>query len=245
MAVDMETVAVLAGQPTGTVDQRAAQACPPIALKGMRGAIARNMTLGWQAPRVAMGVAVDCSAHARCMQGLDSQQRVGITPWVLQAVAQSLARHPAINAHLRPEGIVRNRDVHLGVAVGLEEGLAVPVIRHADQLSLQALADQVKTLAQGARQQSLPPKAYQGGTFTVTNLGMAGIQWFSPILNAPQVGILGLGSLVETAVVRDGAVHIAPVMEMTLVFDHRALDGLPAAQFLAEVRRRLEQPGEI
>jgi pyruvate dehydrogenase E2 component (dihydrolipoamide acetyltransferase) len=208
----------------------------------MRGAIARNMTQGWQAPRVAMGVAVDCSAHARFMQTLPASHRVGLTPWVLQAVAHCLARHPAINALLKPEGLVRSCDVHLGLAVGLDEGLAVPVIHHADQLSLQAMAEQVKTLAQGARQQSLPAKAYQGGTFTVTNLGMTGIRWFSPILNAPQVGILGLGSLVETAVVRQGTVQTAPMMEMTLVFDHRALDGLPAAQFLADVQRHLEQP---
>lgn len=214
----------------------------PVPLRGMRGAIARNMTQGWQAPRVAMGVAVDCSAHARLMQALPASQRVGLTPWVLQAVAQCLARHPSINALLKPEGLVRSSEVHLGLAVGLEEGLAVPVIRHADQLNLQAMAEQVKALAQGARQQSLPAKAYQGGTFTVTNLGMTGIRWFSPILNAPQVGILGLGSLVETALVPQGVVQTAPVMEMTLVFDHRALDGMPAAQFLADVQHRLEQP---
>eukprot|EP01030_Chromulinospumella_sphaerica_P001408 gene1408-1380_t len=198
----------------------------------MRGAIARNMTLGWQAPRVAMTVEVDMSA---CLG-----QQVGVTPQVLSAVAGALRDHPALNAWLTPEGIAPQSVVNLGMAVALAEGLAVPVIRNAAARSLADMAQQVRELAAAARQQSLPPKAYQGGSFTVTNLGATGIDWFTPILNPPQVGILGIGRTLDTPVVRDGQIVIAPMMSMTLVFDHRAVDGHPAALFLADLRKRLE-----
>lgn len=203
-----------------------------IPLKGMRGAIARNMTLGWQAPRVAMTVEVDMSA---CLG-----QHVGVTPQVLSAVAGALRDHPALNAWLTPEGIAPQSVVNLGMAVALAEGLAVPVIRNAAARSLADMAQQVRELAAAARQQSLPPKAYQGGSFTVTNLGATGIDWFTPILNPPQVGILGIGRTLDTPVVRDGQIVMAPMMSMTLVFDHRAVDGHPAALFLADLRKRLE-----
>jgi pyruvate/2-oxoglutarate dehydrogenase complex dihydrolipoamide acyltransferase (E2) component len=203
-----------------------------VPLKGMRGAIARNMTLGWQAPRVAMTVNVDMSA---CLG-----RQIGVTALVLSAVAGALRDHPALNAWMTPEGIAQQPVVNLGMAVALPEGLAVPVIRHAEHLSLSDMAQQVRELAAAARQQSLPAKAYQGGSFTVTNLGATGIDWFTPILNPPQVGILGLGRTADTPVVRDGQIVIAPVMSMTLVFDHRAVDGHPAALFMADLRKRLE-----
>ena len=203
-----------------------------IPLKGMRGAIARNMTLGWQAPRVAMTVEVDMST---CLS-----QQIGVTPQVLSAVAGALRDHPALNAWLTPDGIAPQSVVNLGMAVALAEGLAVPVIRNAAARSLTDMAQQFRELAAAARQQTLPPKAYQGGSFTVTNLGATGIDWFTPILNPPQVGILGIGRTLDTPVVRDGQIVIAPMMSMTLVFDHRAVDGQPAALFLADLRKRLE-----
>jgi pyruvate/2-oxoglutarate dehydrogenase complex dihydrolipoamide acyltransferase (E2) component len=203
-----------------------------VPLKGMRGAIARNMTAGWQAPRVAMTVDVDMSA---CL-GKD----IGVTALVLSAVARSLVDYPVLNAWLLPEGIAQQGEVNLGLAVALKEGLAVPVIRNAAALPLSDMAQQVRGLATGARQQSLLPRAYQGGSFTVTNLGAAGIDWFTPILNPPQVGILGMGRIVDKPVVRDGQIVIAPVMALTLVFDHRAVDGHPAALFLADLRTRLQ-----
>jgi pyruvate/2-oxoglutarate dehydrogenase complex dihydrolipoamide acyltransferase (E2) component len=203
-----------------------------IPLKGMRGAIARNMTAGWQAPRVAMTMHVDMSA---CLT-----QKVSVTAQVLCAVAGALRNHPMLNAWLTPDGIAVQSEVNLGMAVALSEGLAVPVIRNAAVRSLTDMAQQVRELAAAARQQSLPPKAFQGGSFTVTNLGATGIDWFTPILNPPQVGILGIGRTLETPVVREGQIVIAPMMSMTLVFDHRAVDGYPAALFMADLRKRLE-----
>lgn len=219
-----------------------AAASPLILLKGLRGAIARNMSAGWQAPRVAMGADVDLT---RALKELEERKaasaggRLTITALVLHAVAQSLRAHPAMNALMREGGIERVGAVHLGLAVALGEGLAVPVIRDADRLGVEALATVAGDLAKGARAGTLPPRALQGGTFTVTNLGMTGIDWFTPIINPPQVGILGMSRVLERPVVYEGAIAIRSMTTLTLVFDHRAVDGQPAALFLREVRERL------
>lgn len=221
-----------------------APAAALIPLKGMRGSIARNMTAGWQAPRVAMGAEVDMTRSlallARHNADAGTDARITVTALVLRAAAQSLREHPAMNTLLREGGIERAGEIHMGLAVAIDGGLAVPVIREADTRSIAGLAAISRELAQGARAGTLPPKAFQGGTFTVTNLGMTGIDWFTPILNPPQVGILGLSRVVERPVVRHGALAIAPMTTLTLVFDHRAVDGQPAALFLRSVRDRLE-----
>ncbi|MBT9550353.1 MAG: 2-oxo acid dehydrogenase subunit E2 [Hydrogenophaga sp.] len=222
-----------------------AQAPAPalLPLKGLRGAIARNMSAGWLAPRVAMAAEVDMT---RCLEQVarhavsGDAARPTVTAWVLRAVAQALRQHPAMNALMREGGIERVPSIHLGLAVAIPEGLSVPVIRDAEGKSVMALAGEVRALATGAKAGSLPPRAYQGGTFTVTNLGMTGIDWFTPILNPPQVGIIGVSRVAQRPVVRDGQLAVAPMTTLTLVFDHRAVDGYPAAQFLASVRERLE-----
>lgn len=213
-------------------------------LKGMRGSIARSMTAGWQAPRVALGIEVDMT---RCLQlCADLQQasgapkRLSVTPLVLRAVALSLRKHPSMNALMTTDGIEQMPNIHVGLAVALADGLAVPVIRDADTKSIEMLAAESGQAASGARAGTLPLKTYQGGTFTVTNLGMAGIDWFTPILNPPQVGIIGLSRVTEKAVVRNGQIVIAPMTTLTLVFDHRAVDGYPAALFLNDLKARLE-----
>lgn len=229
---------------TAAVEAAPAAAAPPlIPLKGLRGAIARNMSAGWQAPRVAMGADVDLTRALALLverKADGAGGRVTVTALVLHSVAQALRAHPAMNALMREGGIERASSVHLGLAVALDEGLAVPVIRDADRLGVEALAAAAGELAQGARAGKLAPKAFQGGTFTVTNLGMTGIDWFTPIINPPQVGILGMSRVLERPVVREGAVAIRSMTTLTLVFDHRALDGQPAALFLRDVRERLE-----
>lgn len=220
---------------------------PLIPLKGLRGSIARNMSAGWQAPRVAMGIEVDMSSCMARLAALQAQAgpevRITVTALVMQALAASLRVHPALNALMREGGIERSPQIHLGLAVSLGEGLAVPVIRDADDKTVEALAAESRSLAMDARAGKLPPKAYQGGTFTLTNLGMTGIDWFTPILNPPQVGILGMSRVVDQPVVRAGQIVVAPMTTLTLVFDHRAVDGHPAALFLNDLRARLEQDG--
>lgn len=217
---------------------------PLIPLKGLRGTIARNMTAGWQAPRVAMGAEVDMSACLARLAELQAQAgsetRITVTAIVLSAVALTLREHPKLNALLREGGIEPMAQIHLGLAVALDDGLAVPVIRDADTKPVETLAAESRALAAGTRAGKLPPKAYQSATFTVTNLGMTGIDWFTPILNPPQVGILGLSRVVDRPVVRAGQLGVAPMTTLTLVFDHRAVDGHPAALFLRDLRARLE-----
>lgn len=231
-----------------TAVAEAGAATASIALKGLRGAIARNMAVGWQAPRVAMGVEVDVSA---CQQWLRSQSvaegqaRLSITACVLRATALALVGYPRMNALLKDNVIECQPSVHLGLAVALDEGLMVPVIHDAQSKPVAQLAQETRELAAGTRAGQLPPRAYQGATFTVTNLGMTGIAWFTPVLNPPQVGILGVSSVDERAVVRDGQVRVAAMTTLTLVFDHRAIDGYPAAQFLQAVKAHLEAPDSL
>ncbi len=132
-------------------------------------------------------------------------------------------------------------EVNLGLAVSLDEGVIVPVIRDADRKSMAELAAEARDLAAAARAGSLEGSALRDGTFTVSTLGATGIDWFTPILNAPQVAILGVGRVTDRVIARDGAAVVAPAMTLTLVFDHRAVDGHPAAQFLAALRDRLER----
>lgn len=219
-----------------------------IALKGLRGAIARNMALGWQAPRVAMGVEADvsaCRAWLRAQSVGEGDAKPTITACVLRATALALAAHPRMNALLKDNVVECQGAVHLGLAVALDEGLMVPVIRDAEAKPVAQLAQETRALAASTRAGQLPPKAYQGATFTVTNLGMTGIDWFTPVLNPPQVGILGVSSVRECAVVRDGQVRVAAMTTLTLVFDHRAIDGYPAAQFLQAVKAHLEAPDSL
>jgi pyruvate dehydrogenase E2 component (dihydrolipoamide acetyltransferase) len=159
---------------------------------------------------------------------------------VLRAVALVLTEHPRLNGRVIADAVETSDAVHLGLAVDADDVVLVPVIRHADRKSIAELATEAAALADAARAGRLPPAASQGGTFTVSTLGAAGIDWFTPVLNAPQIAILGVGRIAPRAVVRDGAVVVAPTMHLTLVFDHRAVDGRPAARFLAALRARLE-----
>jgi pyruvate dehydrogenase E2 component (dihydrolipoamide acetyltransferase) len=214
-----------------------------VPLRGMRGSIARNMAAGWQAPRVALAMQADMSACNRLRAQLQRRAeglRISVTPIVLRALAMSLKRFPSINALMREGAFERMPGVHIGLAVALDDGLAVPVIRDADRKSIVMLAAEAAELAAGARAGTLPVKAYQGGTFTVSSLGAAGVDWFTPILNPPQVGILGLGRVQDQAVVRGGEIAIAPMTTLSFVFDHRAVDGHPAALFLGDLKARLE-----
>jgi pyruvate/2-oxoglutarate dehydrogenase complex dihydrolipoamide acyltransferase (E2) component len=221
-----------------------------IPLSGLRGVIARNMTSAWQTvPRVAAGLEVDvtaCLDTRRALQErLGREPHISLTHLILRAVALTLREHPRLNARVVEGAIEMVADVNLGLAVNLEDGLVVPVLRHADRTSVVELAAEAQRLAEAAREGRLPPAALQGGTFTVTNLGATGIDWFTPIVHQPEVAILGVGRVAERAVVRAGRVVVAPTMALTLVYDHRGVDGYPASLFLAAVGDRLQRAQEL
>jgi 2-oxoglutarate dehydrogenase E2 component (dihydrolipoamide succinyltransferase) len=160
--------------------------------------------------------------------------------FIAQACAAALRRHPVVNAALDGETVVYKQDINLGIAVAIDAGLIVPVVRHADRLSLVDLGAAIADVAVRARAKQLKPEDVHGGTFTVTNPGQLGAQFGLPIINQPQVAILGVGAIEKRAVVVDDAVVARPMGYLALGFDHRLIDGFAADQFMADVKRQLE-----
>ncbi len=214
-----------------------------IPFKGMRGAVARGMTAAWQAPRVATGVAVDMRASLRRLEELRSRcegAKVTLTHLIVRAAALTLLDHPRLSGYVDDQGVTLADRPAIGLAVSLDEGIVVPVIRDAAERTVCELAAETRTLAQKAREGSLLPGEMKGGTFSISTLGATGIDWFTPILNPPQIAILGVGRLAEVPIAEAGEVVVAPSVELTLVYDHRAVDGVPASRMLAALRDRLE-----
>lgn len=219
-----------------------------VPLSTMRRMIAEHMTASkqqvphaWQAAEVDMSRVVAYRNRWRD----EFRKREGISlsflPFVIKATTTCLRENPAVNASFDGDAIIRHRHVNIGVAVGLEEGLVVPVLRDADGLSLAGLARGVAELAERARTRKLRPDDMQGGTFTVNNPGTFGSTLSYSIINAPQAGILTMEAVVDRVVVVDGMIAIRPIMFLCFSFDHRAIDGLQAARFLQAVRKQLEQ----
>jgi pyruvate dehydrogenase E2 component (dihydrolipoamide acetyltransferase) len=171
--------------------------------------------------------------------------RVTYTDFLLSAVSRLLTRHPHLNATWADEQIQAFRDVNVGIAVSGPQGLLVPVVHNADRLSLEQLVVKRWELAELAREKRLAPENLQGGTFTLTNLGMYGIDRFLPILNPPQSGILAAGSIRERPVGESGQVVLRPTLNLTLAADHRVVDGVMAARFLQDLRELLQAPARL
>jgi pyruvate dehydrogenase E2 component (dihydrolipoamide acetyltransferase) len=168
--------------------------------------------------------------------------RPGYTDLIIKAVAKALRHHPRLNATINDRGIEMLSDVHVGLAVALDDGLVVPVIRNADTLALRDIAAESSRLAAAAREGKLGLDEMAGGTFSVTALGMAGIDFFTPVINPPNVAILGVGRI-HDAVRWEGDRPVrCQQMTLSLTIDHRAVDGAPGAAFLALVRDLLEAP---
>ncbi|MBU7315758.1 dihydrolipoamide acetyltransferase family protein [Paenibacillus oleatilyticus] len=168
--------------------------------------------------------------------------KLTVTDFISRAVVLSLKRHKQMNSAYIDDRIHVFDHVHLGIAVALDKGLVVPVIRHADRYSVLDLSRQIKALAQQARNGQLGSDALQGSTFTITNLGAYGIDYFTPILNTPEAGILGVGSVAEMPVYKGDSLQRRSLLPLSLTFDHRVLDGAPAAEFLSAVKDALEDP---
>jgi 2-oxoglutarate dehydrogenase E2 component (dihydrolipoamide succinyltransferase) len=161
--------------------------------------------------------------------------------FIAKAVIDGIRRHPLINASLDGDNIVFKKDVNLGIAVALEGGLIVPVIKNADEKNLLGLARAIADVADRARAKQLKPEEVHGGTFTITNPGQFGAQFGMPIINQPQVAILGVGTIEKRPVVVDDAIAIRTMAYLTLGYDHRLVDGAAADQFMSDVKQHLEQ----
>ncbi|OIK07664.1 branched-chain alpha-keto acid dehydrogenase subunit E2 [Bacillus sp. MUM 116] len=168
--------------------------------------------------------------------------KLTVTDFIARAVVLSLKKHQDMNSALIEDKIHLFKQVHLGMAVALEKGLVVPVIRHAENCSLNDLSRSIKELAQKARQGQLSNEDMQGSTFTISNLGAYGVEHFTPVLNPPETGILGVGAVFDTPVYVGENLERRSILPLSLTFDHRVLDGTPAAAFLQTVKQYLEVP---
>jgi 2-oxoglutarate dehydrogenase E2 component (dihydrolipoamide succinyltransferase) len=183
--------------------------------------------------------------NLRAAHGAAFQERHGVkltvTPFIVRAATEALKAFPVVNASLDGDKVVYRKDINVGIAVALDWGLIVPVVKNADDLSLSGIAKAVTDLAGRARDKKLSPDEVQGGTFTVTNPGVFGSLFGTPIINQPQVAIMGVGAIVKRAVVIDDAIAIRPIGYLALSFDHRLLDGAVADQFMSHIKSTLEE----
>lgn len=224
---------------------------PPevIPLTGIRKVIFDRMGQSWrEVARVTLFADVDMTEAVAIRQAkvAEWERRFGIKPsytdLIHLAVARALREEPRINCRLDGQAVRIRREVNLAFAVDLGEGLVAPVIKDADKKPLGELAKATRELADKARAGKLLPDEMADGTFTVSNLGGVGVEAFTPIVNPPQAGILGVGKIQEKPVVRNGGIHIRSMLTLCLVFDHRLIDGAPAGRFLAKVKELLENP---
>ena len=220
-----------------------------IQLTGIRKTIADRLSRSYrEAVHVSITIEVDMTEVTNLRQRLKSeverkaQAPLSYTVILVKAVAVALKKNPIVNSTLEGDEIKILRDINIGVAVALKDGLIVPVIHNADKKSLSEIAICLRDLAEKAKQNRLELKDVEGGTFTITNLGMFGINTFTPIINPPQSAILGVGTIKDKLVMVDGEVVARPVMNLTLVFDHRIFDGVPAATFMRTLKEVLERP---
>jgi pyruvate dehydrogenase E2 component (dihydrolipoyllysine-residue acetyltransferase) len=226
-----------AAAPTGEVEVRQ--------LTSVRKTIARRLTQAWQAPVFQLTVSVDMTSAQALVQQLRElhpDERPTITDVLTRVTASALMRHRDVNAHYVDDEIRIHPNANVGIAVAAPQGLVVPVIRGAERLTIAEIARVRAEVVQRARDNKLRQEDLQDGTFTISNLGMFGVEQFIAVLNPPQVAILAVGATEDRVVVRGGQFAAQPTMTMTLTCDHRAIDGAVGAEFLQTLARYVEQP---
>ena len=221
-----------------------------IPLTAMRRTIARRLSQSMQtSPHFYVTSVIDTDKLAAFRQQINeyaandpSPVKVSFNDLIVKAVAKALLRIPRVNVSFAEDRLLQKKQVHIGVAVVLEQGLIVPIVRNADQRGILDIARETQRLAEAAREGKIRPEEFSGGTFTVSNLGMFDVDSFTAVINPPESAILAVGSITPTPAVVDGQVVVRNRMKVTLSSDHRAIDGAIAARFLQEVKRLLEEP---
>ncbi len=221
-----------------------------VPLSRMRATIARRMTESkQQAPHIYLTVAIvmdaALAARRRINEQLADERKVSVNDLVIKAAALALTRHPSLNASFVGQAIRQSDAINISTAVALPEGLIAPTLYGCDRKPLSQIAQESKALAERARAGHLKPEDLSGGTFTISNLGMLGVDSFVAIINPPQSAILAVGAAKPTPVVKDGAVAVATTMQVTLSADHRVTDGAKGATFLSELKKLLEDPAWV
>ena len=211
---------------------------------GMRKVIADRMTESLHtAAQATHRIKVDMSEAKNIRETFKAaQKKVSYNDIITYAVCRALKDFPIMNSELTDEGIVLKEYVNLGIAVAIDNGLIVPVIHDADLKSIEALGARTRELADKAKTGKLMPDEYSGGTFTISNLGMFGLDSFTAVINPPESGILAVGMIEQMPVAKESEIVIRPILNLTLTYDHRVVDGAPAAQFLSRIKEYLEKP---
>ena len=222
----------------------------PMKMTGMRKVIAERMSNSLQnSAQLTITMKVDVTSlmevRKQSKRELKEDESLTVTDFIAKATIKALQNHPQMNSSLVKGEILLHEDIHLGLAVALEKGLMVPVVRRANTLALGELSNKIKQAGKHARDGKLDSEQLTGSTFTITSLGSYGIEFFTPILNPPETGILGIGTAEEVAVFEGDTVVKRIRLPLSLTFDHRVIDGAPAATFLNDVKSYLEAPFRI
>jgi pyruvate dehydrogenase E2 component (dihydrolipoamide acetyltransferase) len=216
----------------------------------MRRTIAERLTASYQSiPHIQFTVRVDMTNFFKARNDYNElalkrgDDKVSVTAVLVKLVSMVLTDHPWVNSSLIDDKIILHKDINIGVAVALEKGLIVPVVKNADQKGISLIASETNELITRAREEKLNNADVKGGTFTITNLGPFGVEQFNAIINPPEAGILAVGSTTAEAVVlQDGTIAARPIMRLTLSADHRIVDGAVAARFIGDLKTTLENP---
>ncbi|MEW5322506.1 dihydrolipoamide acetyltransferase family protein [Geobacillus thermoleovorans] len=219
-------------------------------MSGIRRAIAKAMVHSKHtAPHVTLMDEADVTklvAHRKKFKAIAAEKGIKLTflPYVVKALVSALREYPVLNTSIddATEEIIHKHYYNIGIAADTDRGLLVPVIKHADRKPIFALAKEINELAEKAREGKLMPNEMKGASCTITNIGSAGGQWFTPVINHPEVAILGIGRIAEKPIVRDGEIVAAPVLALSLSFDHRMIDGATAQKALNHIKQLLSDP---
>jgi len=214
----------------------------------MRKTIAKRLSESkFSAPHfyLTMEINMDKAVEAREAMNTYSAVKISMNDIVVKAAAVALTRHPKVNSSWLNDKIRTYQHIHVGVAMALEDGLLVPVVKHADQKSLSAISEEVKQYSAKAKDKKLQPTDWEGNTFTVSNLGMFGIDSFTAIINPPDACILAVGAVKETVIVENGQMRPGKVMKVTLSCDHRVVDGVVGSKFLNTLKELIEEPVKL
>ncbi len=210
----------------------------------MRKVIARRMLESKQiSPTVNYNIKVDTSAMKQIREDVKDVMKISYNDILVKILSKVLLEFPLLNSSVDGNDIITRNYVNIGVAVALPEGLLVPVVKYVNVKGLKEISTEIKKLSSKAKRNELTPDDLTGGTFTISNIGMYGVESFTPIVNQPEVAILGVNAIKEETVVENGEIKIKPLMNLSLTADHRAVDGAVAAEFLAKLKENIEKPG--
>jgi pyruvate dehydrogenase E2 component (dihydrolipoamide acetyltransferase) len=250
IAKDLENVSANPQTSSASSTRRVAQssdaAYEDVKNSTMRNVIAKRLLESSQgAPEFFLTIEIDMKnamAFRKQINSAYDDVKITFNDLVIKATAIALKKNPRCNGYWQGDSIRYFNDVHISVAVAIEDGLITPVIRNADQIGLSQISAEVKELAKRGKEKKLQPEEYTGGTFSVSNLGMFGIEQFTSILNPPESGIFAIGAIIEKAVVVDGQLAVGHTMKITMTCDHRVIDGATGSQLLKDVKLLLENP---